>query len=41
MAQFLRLAINLKHGRNLDTPDIVFERYAGRNRRANASINEK
>ena len=31
MAQFIRLATNLKAGRNLDTPDIVFKRYA-RNR---------
>ena len=30
MAQFIRLATNLKAGRNLDTPDIVFLRYAGR-----------
>jgi GH15 family glucan-1,4-alpha-glucosidase/enterochelin esterase-like enzyme len=27
MAQFIRLAVNLKAGRNLDTPDIVYERY--------------
>jgi glucan 1,4-alpha-glucosidase len=27
MAQFIRLAVNLKAGRNLDTPDIVFNRY--------------
>ncbi len=27
MAQFIRLAINLKEGRNLETPDIVFNRY--------------
>lgn len=30
MAQFIRLAVNLKAGRNLDTPSIVYERYAGR-----------
>lgn len=27
MAQFIRLATNLKAGRNLDTPDVVYERY--------------
>jgi glucoamylase len=27
MAQFIRLATNLKHGRNLETPDIVAQRY--------------
>ena len=27
MAQFIRLAINLKHGRNLETPDVVAQRY--------------
>ena len=27
MAQFIRLAINLKAGRNLETPDVVFDRY--------------
>jgi glucoamylase len=27
MAQFIRLAANLKAGRNLDTPDIVYRRY--------------
>lgn len=27
MAQFIRLAVNIKTGRNLDTPKIVFERY--------------
>jgi GH15 family glucan-1,4-alpha-glucosidase/glycosidase len=27
MAQFIRLALNLKHGRNLETPDIVAQRY--------------
>lgn len=32
MAQFIRLATNLKAGRNLDTPDIVYQRYAGRKR---------
>jgi glucoamylase len=27
MAQFIRLAVNLKAGKNLDTPEIVYERY--------------
>jgi glucoamylase len=27
MAQFIRLAVNLKEGRNLDTPKVVFDRY--------------
>lgn len=27
MAQFIRLAINLKHGRNLETPAVVAQRY--------------
>ncbi len=27
MAQFIRLAVNLKAGRNLDTPQIVYDRY--------------
>lgn len=30
MAQFIRLAVNLKEGRNLDTPRVVYERYAAR-----------
>ena len=30
MAAFIRLATNLKAGRNLDTPKIVYERYAGK-----------
>jgi glucoamylase len=30
MAQFIRLAINLKEGRNLETPDVVYKRYAGK-----------
>ncbi|MDH3494629.1 MAG: glycoside hydrolase family 15 protein, partial [Acidobacteriota bacterium] len=28
MAQFIRLATNLKAGKNLDTPDVVYRRYA-------------
>jgi glucoamylase len=27
MAQFIRLAMNLKQGRNLDTPGVVAQRY--------------
>lgn len=27
MAQFIRLAVNLKEGRNLDTPKVVYDRY--------------
>ena len=27
MAQFIRLAVNLQAGKNLDTPDIVYDRY--------------
>ena len=27
MAQFIRLAVNLKAGRNLDTPQVVYDRY--------------
>lgn len=27
MAQFIRLAVNLKEGKNLDTPQIVYDRY--------------
>jgi cyclomaltodextrinase / maltogenic alpha-amylase / neopullulanase len=30
MAQFIRLALNLQHGRNLETPDIVAQRYGTR-----------
>jgi GH15 family glucan-1,4-alpha-glucosidase/glycosidase len=30
MAQFIRLAINLQHGRNLETPDLVAQRYSAR-----------
>ena len=34
MAQFIRLAVNLKEGRNLDTPDVVYNRYVlGNNKR--------
>jgi glucoamylase len=32
MAQFIRLAINLQTGRNAETPAVVADRYAGRNR---------
>ena len=30
MAQFIRLAVNLKAGKNLDTPQVVYDRYAGK-----------
>ncbi|HEY3579449.1 MAG TPA: glycoside hydrolase family 15 protein, partial [Pyrinomonadaceae bacterium] len=30
MAQFIRLALNLQHRRNLETPDLVAQRYAAR-----------
>jgi glucoamylase len=30
MAQFIRLAVNLEEGRNLDTPDVVADRYIKR-----------
>ncbi len=33
MAQFIRLALNLKAGRNLETPKIVANRYLGRSRK--------
>jgi glucoamylase len=29
MAQFIRLAMNIEKGRNLETPKIVWERYVG------------
>ena len=32
MAQFIRLAVNLKAGHNLDTPDIVYSRYVKNSR---------
>ena len=32
MAQFIRLAVNLKAGRNLDTPQVVYDRYAAAKR---------
>jgi len=31
MAQFIRLAMNLKAGRNLETPDVVYNRYVKKN----------
>ncbi len=30
MAQFIRLAVNIKAGRNLDTPQVVYDRYVRR-----------
>ena len=32
MAQFIRLAMNLKAGRNLETPEIVARHYQGKER---------
>ena len=32
MAQFIRLAVNLKAGRNLDTPQVVYDRYVAKER---------
>lgn len=32
MAQFIRLAVNLKAGRNLDTPQVVYDRYVKGNK---------
>ena len=39
MAQFIRLATNLKAGKNLDTPDVVYKRYAGRTKTKTSKIN--
>ena len=33
MAQFIRLAINIEKGRNVETPRVVWERYVGQDRR--------
>jgi glucoamylase len=30
MAQFIRLTMNLQNGRNLETPEVVYQRYAGK-----------
>ena len=37
MAQFIRLAVNLKDGRNLDTPQVVYDRYVKRGIPGNAT----
>jgi hypothetical protein len=29
MAQFIRLAMNIESGRNLETPKVVWQRYVG------------
>jgi glucan 1,4-alpha-glucosidase len=34
MAQFIRLAVNLQAGKNLDTPDVVYNRYVMNNKSA-------
>ena len=36
MAQFIRLATNLKIGRNLDTPQVVYDRYVKKNSQMSA-----
>lgn len=41
MAQFIRLAVNLKEGANLDTPDIVRERYASKGKAPTAGTEDK
>jgi enterochelin esterase family protein len=38
MAQFIRLAVNLQEGRNLDTPDVVYNRYV-RDKKGETTIN--
>jgi glucoamylase len=32
MAQFIRLAVNIKNGRNTETPQVVFDRYISKSR---------
>ena len=34
MAQFIRLAVNLQAGKNLDTPDVVYNRYVAKSRQS-------
>lgn len=41
MAQFIRLATNLKAGRNLDTPQIVYDRYVLRKTAVSTISNQK
>ncbi|MCD9188322.1 MAG: glycoside hydrolase family 15 protein [Pyrinomonadaceae bacterium] len=38
MAQFIRLAVNLQAGKNLDTPDVVYERYVLGKKNENAGL---
>ncbi|HEV7858573.1 MAG TPA: glycoside hydrolase family 15 protein [Pyrinomonadaceae bacterium] len=38
MAQFIRLAVNLEKGRNLETPDIVAARYARQSKMAASTV---
>lgn len=40
MAQFIRLALNLKHGRNLETPDVVVQRYLSQPQRGTKSTKD-
>jgi GH15 family glucan-1,4-alpha-glucosidase len=40
MAQFIRLAINLKHGRNLETPAVVVRRYLSQPQRGPKSTKD-
>ncbi len=41
MAQFIRLAVNLKAGRNLDTPSIVYDRYIIREKPSQENLNRR
>jgi len=40
MAQFIRLAINLKHRRNLETPAVVAQRYLSKPQIGTKSTND-
>jgi glucoamylase len=41
MAQFIRLAMNIEKGRNLETPKVVWERYAGFTQRRKAGRKDR
>jgi glucoamylase len=41
MAQFIRLAMNIEKGRNLETPKVVWERYAGYTQRRKAGRKDR
>jgi glucoamylase len=41
MAQFIRLAVNLKEGRNLDTPKVVYERYVLGKKSEGSSVSDQ